>query len=46
MADKTAVAHHEAAHQPLTLRVDTGAALSPEEVAAERDAVSLFKRKL
>ena len=38
-------ARHAAKDEPLRLRVDTGAALSPEAVAAERKQVSLLKHK-
>jgi len=43
MLDVTA--RHVAKDEPLRLRVDTGAALSPEAVAAERQQVSLLKHK-
>jgi molecular chaperone DnaK len=38
-------ARHIAKNEPLQLRVDTGAALAPDEVAAERKKVSLLKHK-
>jgi molecular chaperone DnaK (HSP70) len=38
-------ARHIAKNEPLQLRVDTGAALSPDEVEAERQKVSLLKHK-
>ena len=38
-------ARHVAKDSPLHLRVETGAALSPETIAAERAQVSLVKRK-
>ncbi len=38
-------ARHAAKDEPFRLRVDTGAALSPEAVAAERQQVSLLKHK-
>ncbi|MGH9223162.1 MAG: Hsp70 family protein [Acidimicrobiales bacterium] len=43
MLDVTA--RHMAKDEPLRLRVDTGAALSPEAIAAERKQVSLLKHK-
>lgn len=39
------IARHPSQPDPLHLRVETGAALSAEEVAAERTKVSLLKRK-
>jgi molecular chaperone DnaK len=38
-------ARHAAKNEPLQLRVDTGAALAPDEVEAERAKVSLLKHK-
>jgi molecular chaperone DnaK (HSP70) len=38
-------ARHVAMDTPLVLKVETGAALSPETIAAERDQVSLIKPK-
>jgi molecular chaperone DnaK len=38
-------ARHVAKNEPLRLRIDTGAALAPEQVETERDKVSLLKHK-
>lgn len=38
-------ARHAAKNEPLQLRVETGAALSPDVVSAERQQVSLIKRR-
>jgi molecular chaperone DnaK (HSP70) len=38
-------ARHVAKDEPLQLRIDTGAALAPEQVAAEQNQVSLLKHK-
>jgi molecular chaperone DnaK len=38
-------ARHSAKDEPLHLRVDTGAALAPGEIEAEREQVSLLKHK-
>jgi hypothetical protein len=38
-------ARHVAKDEPLQLRIDTGAALAPDQIEAERSQVSLLKHK-
>ncbi|WP_354702331.1 Chaperone protein DnaK [Paraconexibacter sp. AEG42_29] len=42
----TVTAHHAGQLQPLTLQVDTTSSMTPEQIAAERSAVSLHKKNL